>query len=282
LTRQKHTTDLEDSFESLLRAAVDVSEVPIADPHLLQHLHEGVTLGHDRFLIERLLGKGGMGAVYEARDRNLERRVALKVLSRADARSIARFKREFRMLADTVHPHLVRLHDLFVEQGIWFFTMDLVEGTTFTAHLASTGPVGSRERETELRRILPELVSGVSAIHAQGLLHRDLKPENVLVSREGCLVIVDFGLLADAPAARAGEVGAAEVVGTVPDCFPHGDMTIPVTVAPSARPDSARRENSSGTRCWTGDAGCRNSVSQTHARNVNRPSSPASIRYSGQ
>jgi eukaryotic-like serine/threonine-protein kinase len=221
LARKPQTTHLRDSFESLLRAAADVSEIPIGSAPFFQRLQPGSTLGDGRFGILRVLGKGGMGTVFEAVDRHLQRAVALKVLGRADARSVARFKKEFRLLADTVHPHLVRLHDLFVENGTWFFTMDLIEGSTLTAHLARAGPIRSVERERELRRVFAQLVDGVSAIHAKQHLHRDLKPENVLVSRDGCVVIVDFGLLAHAPLGPDDGQALNEVAGTVPYMAPE-------------------------------------------------------------
>jgi hypothetical protein len=208
-----------------------VSEIPVASPLSFRNLEAGATLGGGRFSIVRLLGKGGMGTVFEAEDRRLQRAVALKVLGRADARSVARFKKEFRLLADTVHPHLVRLHDLFVEQGTWFFTMDLIQGSTFTAHVARAGPVGSKEREREIRRVLSQLVDGVCAIHAKQQLHRDLKPENVLVSQEGCVVIVDFGLLADAPVIHDGGQAPNEIAGTVPYMAPEQARAEPATPA---------------------------------------------------
>ena len=128
-----------DSFDSLLRAAVDVSDVPLSDPLTLKVLSEGATLGGGRFEISRMIGRGGMGAVYEAEDRDTRARVALKVLNRVEPNAIKRFKDEFRILADTIHPHLVRLRDLLMEGGVWFFTMDLIEGTTLSAHLANVG-----------------------------------------------------------------------------------------------------------------------------------------------
>jgi eukaryotic-like serine/threonine-protein kinase len=217
--REPLTRDLPDSFDALLRAAVDISDVPLAPP-ALSSLSAGVTLGGGRYRIERLIGRGGMGAVYEAEDRDTRGRVALKVLARVEPKGIKRFKDEFRSLADTVHPHLVRLRDLFMEDGLWFFTMDLIEGSTLSAHLSTVGGVGSVERELELRRLFSQLIDGVAAIHATGHLHRDLKPANVLVSREGSVVIVDFGLVGDFASAGASE-GALPVVGTASHMAPE-------------------------------------------------------------
>ena len=113
-----------------------------------------------------------------------------------------------------------------MEDGLWFFTMDLIEGTTLSGHLSSVGPVGSAEREHELRRLLSELVDGVGAIHATGHLHRDLKPANVLVARDGGLVIVDFGLVGDFSSA-----GALPVVGTASHMAPEQARGEPATAA---------------------------------------------------
>jgi eukaryotic-like serine/threonine-protein kinase len=224
------TTQEPDAFDSLLRAAVDVSDAPVTNALLLKPLSQDATLGGDRFRICRLIGEGGMGAVYEAEDRHSGARVALKVLNRVEPKRIRRFKDEFRSLADTLHPRLVRLRDLFMEDGVWFFSMDLIEGSTLSAHLATVGPVGSGERERELRRLLSELVEGVAAIHATGHLHRDLKPANVLVAREGGVVIVDFGLVGDvASPATAG--GVLPVIGTASHMSPEQARGEPATTA---------------------------------------------------
>jgi eukaryotic-like serine/threonine-protein kinase len=223
------TVEQTDSFDALLRAATDISDAPQSDP-TVQTLAEGAILGNGRFSIRRLIGRGGMGAVYEAEDRELVTRVALKVLNSVEPQAISRFKDEFRALADTVHPHLVRLRDLFMERGVWFFTMDLIEGSTLSDHLAAVGPVGSAERERELLRLLPELVDGVAAIHATGHLHRDLKPANVLVTREGRVVIVDFGLIG-AFSSSGSHDRPPRVVGTASYMAPEQARGEPATEA---------------------------------------------------
>jgi len=227
--RDALTSELPDSFDALLRAAADVSDVPLSDPLMLESLAQDATLGSGRFRICRLIGQGGMGAVYEAEDRDSRTRVALKVLNRVEPKRIKRFKDEFRILANTVHPRLVRLRDLFMEDGVWFFTMDLIEGATFSAHLACVGPVGSAARESELRRLLSQLVEGVAAIHATGHLHRDLKPANVLVARDGGVVIVDFGLVGDL--SSTGTAEGLPVVGTASHMAPEQARGEPATAA---------------------------------------------------
>jgi hypothetical protein len=146
----------------------------------------------DRFEVGRLLGEGGMGIVYEALDRRTGRQVAMKMLRDLDSDSRARFKREFRALQGVRHARLVRLHELFEEDGSLFFTMDLVDGRDL---LEWVRPSVSGADEAKLRGALAQLVDAVDALHDSGLIHRDIKPSNVLVSAAGELQLLDFGLV---------------------------------------------------------------------------------------
>ncbi len=164
----------------------------------------GTTLA-GRFEIRGTLGSGGAGIVYRAFDQHLQREVALKLLKHASGRDLFRFKREFRSLADLVHPNLVALHELHATGGDWYITMELVEGVSFIDHVrpgAMVGPTRARADihdapldDEALRAALIQLVDALHALHAAGKLHRDLKPSNVLVSPGGRLVLLDFGLV---------------------------------------------------------------------------------------
>jgi hypothetical protein len=141
----------------------------------------------DRYEILRELGRGGMGAVYEAVDRETGGRVAIKALESTDADLLALFKREYRELHDISHPNLVTLGELFCEQGLWAYSMELVDGTDFLAYVR-----GSDER---LRGALVQLAEGLGALHAAHRIHRDVKPSNILVRKDGHLFLLDFGLV---------------------------------------------------------------------------------------
>ena len=147
-------------------------------------------LGH--FELVRSLGAGGMGEVYEAIDTRGGQHVALKMLFEVDPAGVYRLKREFRRMADISHENLVTLHELCNEGERWFFSMELLSGgdlrTAMLAAMNSSGLDG-------VRSILRQFVHGVHALHRAGRIHRDLKPWNVLVTDEGRVVILDFGLV---------------------------------------------------------------------------------------
>ncbi len=157
--------------------------------------------GTSRFRPIRLLGTGGMGSVHLVYDEQLGTEVALKTLNLTSGTDLYRFKREFRALADTKHPNLVTLYELVSEGSLWFFTMEYVPGMPFDKALAAAVPRPGRASADEVGggmglviRCIQQLCSGVQAMHEAGSVHRDLKPTNVLVTPEGRVVILDFGL----------------------------------------------------------------------------------------
>ncbi len=185
--------------------------------------------GTERYEIVRYLGRGGMGAVYEARDRESGQSLALKTLLNATPAALYMFKQEFRTLADVDHPNLVRLYELVMnESDRIFFTMELVRGTDFISYVRGSavsreshpaGTPGTKVRSTadfaRLRPALVQLVEGVMALHAARKLHRDIKPSNVLVSGEGRVVLLDFGVATEFSRAVSDEMREDNhVVGT--------------------------------------------------------------------
>ncbi|HSK76464.1 MAG TPA: protein kinase [Thermoanaerobaculia bacterium] len=149
----------------------------------------GTTLSHYRVL--RRLGAGGMGEVYLAFDTRLEREVALKVLPEAltDSARLARLKREALAVAALKHPNIVTLHAIEEADGRPFLVLELVEGETLRQRIPPTGfPL------EELLRLAVPLADAVASAHARGVTHRDLKPDNVMVTWDGYLKILDFGI----------------------------------------------------------------------------------------
>lgn len=166
------------------------------------------------FRLVRQLGRGGMGAVYEAVHVARGHRVALKTLPTVDPDALHRFKREFRLVSEMTHPNLCGLHTLENDGAQYFITMDLISGVDFRSWVR---PVNTLD-EQRLRAALPQLVAAVMGLHAQGVVHRDLKPQNVLVTQDGHLVVLDFGLVAD----LAGATGSlADIAGTPPYMAPE-------------------------------------------------------------
>lgn len=186
------------------------------------------------YRLVRELGRGGMGAVYEAVHLGRGHRVALKTLPAVGADALHRFKREFRALADVTHPNLVGLRTLECDGAQWFITLDLLSGTDWLSHVRP----GCLD-EPRLRAALAQLVGGVMALHARGVVHRDLKPGNVMVTAGGRVVILDFGLVAElgwagglsagggvagTPAYMAPEQAAGDSVGPPADWYAVGVM----------------------------------------------------------
>ena len=139
------------------------------------------------------IGAGGMGEVYRARDTKLEREVAVKVLPAALARDperLARFEREAKVLASLNHPNIAQIYGVEESGGIRALVMELVPGQTLK------GPVPL----DEALRLAAQIADALGAAHEKGITHRDLKPANVMITPEGVVKVLDFGLAAVAPA----------------------------------------------------------------------------------
>jgi len=174
------------------RAFAPNTPVPPAGDTTLQHMLE-LALGQ-QYEIVRPLGQGGMGAVYLARERSLERFVAIKVLrpelaEAHDGRE--RFRREARIAAQLSHPGIVPLHTFGEVGGIWYFVMGYVRGTSLAERLRLEGHIPV----DEAHRILTELTDALASAHRSGVVHRDIKPANILLDAEGGrAVLADFGV----------------------------------------------------------------------------------------
>jgi Tol biopolymer transport system component len=150
----------------------------------------GTTLQHYRIL--RKLGSGGMGEVYAAEDEKLQRQVALKLLPpemASDPERLQRFQREARAVAALNHPNVVTIYSVEESGGVHFLTMELVEGQT----LSDVIPEGGLPLERILTLAGP-LIEAVAFAHEHGIIHRDLKPANIMLTSDGRLKVLDFGL----------------------------------------------------------------------------------------
>jgi serine/threonine-protein kinase len=173
-------------------AAADPGAAPAGRAFGAPALRPGDTLA-GRFLIERDLGSGGMGAVYLARDRTLGDAVAVKViagLALLDPAATDRFRREASAARRISHVNVVRIHDIGEEKGVMFLSMEYVAGPSLAELLSRHGPLPL----AQVHRIAAELCEGLAAAHAQGVIHRDLKPANVLLDAQQRVKIIDFGL----------------------------------------------------------------------------------------
>ncbi|MGH7438823.1 MAG: serine/threonine-protein kinase PknK [Polyangiaceae bacterium] len=222
-----------------------------------------------RYEVVRRVGEGGMGAVYEVRDREDGQHLAVKTLLRFSPDELYRFKREFRILADVRHHNLVRLLELVVTEAEQpFFVMELVAGKNFVAHVQRDGSLAVSDRPTrveprpaempggaaglapqsgamraasmsrgttadldKLRPALRQLVDGLHVLHVAGKLHRDVKPSNVLVTPEGRVVILDFGVAAELSHVGNPADDEHEVVGTAKYMAPEQALGDPLTPA---------------------------------------------------
>ena len=167
-----------------------------------------------RYDLMRLLGSGGMGEVYQAKDLRLGREVAIKVLPQhlaADADALARFEWEAKILAALSHPNLRALYDLGHGEGNHFAVMELLEGETLRRRLE-----GGSFQPIEAIRVAGLLAEGLAAAHAKGVVHRDLKPENIFFTTDGQVKVLDFGLARLAPGQGPGHLRSDQLFDTQP------------------------------------------------------------------
>ena len=193
-----------------------VTPAPAAEPIALAittAAMSGHTLGG--YEVQELLGAGGMGEVYRARDTKLGRDVAIKVLPRAvtgDPDRLARFEREARMLAALNHPNICAIYGLEEADGIRFLVLELVDGETLGRKLARLHVPNAQASGLPLAEVLTlarQIAEALEVAHDKGIIHRDLKPANVTITPDGVVKVVDFGLAKPADA----EVSGSDPIG---------------------------------------------------------------------
>ncbi|WKK26700.1 serine/threonine-protein kinase [Streptomyces olivoreticuli] len=166
----------------------------------------------DRYRLGELLGRGGMGEVWEARDEVLGRQVAVKLLlgDEADESAASRFRLEAQTAARLNHPQVVAVYDFGAWDGRFYLVMELVRGPSLAQELAARGTLDP----AHVARIAAQAASGLAAAHRQGVVHRDVKPGNLMLDADGTLKIGDFGIARFVDEASTALTRVGQIVGT--------------------------------------------------------------------
>jgi len=193
----------------------------IAAFHTLQ---PGVLFG-ERYEILGVLGQGGMGAVYKARDRELDRLIALKVIRpelATDPAILQRFKQELILARNITHKNVVRIYDLGEAEGIRFISMEYVDGEDLRTLLRQHGKFSAQEAIA----VIEQVCRALDSAHAEGVIHRDLKPQNIMRDKNGRIVVMDFGLARSLGESGLTQTGA--LVGTLEYMSPEQALGSPL------------------------------------------------------
>ena len=145
------------------------------------------------YKIKNKIGEGGMGEVYLAEDENLGRQVAIKMLApelMRNAELVERFKQEARLQASLIHPNIVALHTFFMHENMLYMVMEYAQGITLKELIKQKGKLD----ESTAKHLMLQILEGVGFAHQLGIVHRDLKPSNIMVSKDGKIKIMDFGI----------------------------------------------------------------------------------------
>jgi len=183
----------------------------VISPATLGQLDPGTVLG-GRFEIVRLLGQGGMGAVYQAYDRELERQVALKLIRSdlaANPEILKRFKQELILARQITHKNVIRIFDLGQADAFKFITMDYIEGEDLQSVLGRK----KKLEPGEAANIIAQICRALEVAHAEGVIHRDLKPQNIMLDKTGRAYVMDFGIARSTAAPGMTQTGA--LIGTL-------------------------------------------------------------------
>jgi serine/threonine protein kinase/Flp pilus assembly protein TadD len=174
-------------------------------------LQPGVLFG-ERYEILGVLGQGGMGAVYKARDRELDRLIALKVIRpelATDPAILQRFKQELILSRNVTHKNVVRIYDLGEAEGIRFISMEYVDGEDLRTILRREGKLSPKDAIA----VVEQVCRALDSAHSEGVIHRDLKPQNIMRDKHGRIVVMDFGLARSLGDSGLTQTGA--IVGTM-------------------------------------------------------------------
>ena len=166
----------------------------------------------DRYEILELLGEGGMGRVYKAWDRDLEKVIALKTIRGEHASNpevLKRFKQELLLARKITHKNVIRIHDMGEAGGVRFFTMEYIPGDSLKERIEKLGKIPAQQAVPMAKQILGALEEA----HEQGVVHRDLKPQNIMIDQEGMLHIMDFGIARSAQD-TSGLTATGTIMGT--------------------------------------------------------------------
>jgi tetratricopeptide (TPR) repeat protein/predicted Ser/Thr protein kinase len=182
-------------------------EAPVSNPGLSLEIGSVIA---GRYEILKLLGEGGMGAVYKARDQEVDRLVALKVIRpelAGHSSVLQRFKQELILARTVTHRNVIRIYDLGVAEGCRFITMEYIEGQDLSSILEER-----KLAPEEAVKILRQVCAALEAAHVEGVVHRDLKPQNIMLEASGRVVVMDFGLARSMEASGLTQAGA--IMGT--------------------------------------------------------------------
>jgi serine/threonine-protein kinase len=187
----------------------------------------GRTLGN-RYKIERLLGQGGMSAVYKAHDPNLKRVVAIKLIHEhlsTDPSFVQRFESEAAAVASLRHPNIVQVFDFNNDGGVYYMVLEYIEGETLQDRMKRLSDDGQQLSLAEAIKIITHIADAVNYAHQHAMIHRDIKPANIMLGHQGQAILMDFGIVKITGGERHTATGA--LVGTArympPELIRGGD-----------------------------------------------------------
>lgn len=183
---------------------------------------------NNRYQIINKIGSGGMAKVYEAKDLYLNRNVAVKIINldsnKIDDLSKERFLQEIKAVSRIRHPNVILVYDIFIDQENWCLVLELLKGKTLKEYLTNLGILSVNETLNIFQKIL----LGVNACHQAGIIHRDLKPDNILLTDNGAIKVLDFGIsMIDGYEVKK---HAHQVVGTMKYIAPEVVSFVPATI----------------------------------------------------